>query len=210
VRRSGFIANAEGAHVVQDELLKRGLPHSAAAWAGHAVAVGGRYNFQGNARLSGFMHRSTRTAQRARRLLEELGLIKSFLLLTGDMVPGQRSPVAHPQVVRDVSALQALAISIGAARSDMARRRKKASARPSVADVPKPATADELQELAARAAPEFAAFFHGMAAARRAPPNAPQHVDPREVDEVEREIADLERSRPPASERGPPRAPPAN
>ena len=207
VRRTGFVQHAETAHAVVEALLRRGYSRTVATVAGHLAAVGSRYNWQGNRRISELTHWSHRTAQRARAELEAGGFIRSHLLLTGDHVPGQRAPVWHPQVVRDVTRLQRIAAG-QLQRSTPPHRREAPKPRPSVATAV-PLTADELQELAREVAPEFAVFFQGMAdAKRRDPPrDAPAEIDPREIDECERAIAELEQSRAPTG-RGPPRGPP--
>jgi hypothetical protein len=212
------VAHADVGHAIVDALQRRRYPHTVAAVAGHLGAVGTAYNWQGNTRIAELIHRSRRTVQRARARLEADGLIRSHLLLTGDLIEGQRSPVRHPQVVRDVSRLQRLAGGRGAPlrQQPPARQRK-----PSAAETParvcaeqSRATAEELAELA-EARPEFAAFFHELAEAARAraprtpPSNCPREIDPREIDEWDRVTLELEREIAHRCERDPPeRGPP--
>jgi hypothetical protein len=210
VKRSGYLANAERAHLLVDELIRRGVPHGPAAYAGHAIAPGGIYYFRGNVRTALDMHRSKRSAQRYRALLEGLGLLRSYLLLRGDMVPGQRAPVRHAHVIRDCGALWKILEELGAGRV-AEKPRPPSSARPSVADVPssapeRPRTAEDFAELGERVGPEWSAYFFGIAAAK-VPPNAAK-VTPEEIEIIDRELAELERKRPAAPERAPPRGPP--
>lgn len=194
VRSTGFVQRAELARDVEDFLLRKRYPHSVARWGAHAVAAG-RYNFQGQRRLSELVQRHRRTAQRARARLEADGLIKTYLLLPGQMVPGQRAPVTRYRVIRDTSTL------VRRAARHMPKSLPKRT--PSAAEPP---AAPE------RVSPaEIIAFASGLGGGsehqqRKAPPNAAV-VTPDELADVERELAELERSKPPASERAPPRGP---
>ena len=218
IRRTGFATDrAELGHEVISAMRHRGYPLTVATVAGHLAAVGTGWNWQGNARIADLVGRSERTVQRARKRLEDDGLISSHLLLTGDMIDGQRSPVRHPQVVRDVSRLQRLVQVRGAIRAAPHRKKRR---RPSVAEIPtpervEPVTADVHDDLAA-AHPEFASYHAILAAAARRgeqrveklPPNA-AHVTPEEIDEWDRVTAEMERElhqrqRSPPTERGPP------
>jgi hypothetical protein len=206
-------------------LLELGYTPTIAQVGGHLAAVSTAYNWQGNARIAAIVGRCKRTVQRARARLELDGLIRSELLLTGDMIQGQRAPVRHPQVVRDVSPLQRLA---RVRRSELAPgRRKRRRAGPSAAEVsPVPAKQEAVsaEQFARWAAehPEFASYFGTMAEAaakreqRKPPPNVPAEIPPAEIDAWERETArreqelrrrqELEREREPLPpERGPPR-----
>lgn len=170
-------------------------------WAAHAAAVRTRHNFQGNPRLARLSGYSLRTAQRARAWFERRGLIRSELLCPGDQLPGMNRPVRRYMIVRDVSELQQLA-ELGDQYVPPHRRRPR-----TVIDVP--ATADDLAGLA-ELAPEYSSFFHGLAAAakrreqRKDPPSPPPPppVNDAELDAIDRELAELERSQAPP--RGPP------
>lgn len=87
-------------------LQGRGYRLNEARWAAHAAAVPTGFNWQGNPRLASILQVSTRTAQRARARLEADGLIRSLLLVPGDQLAGQRTPVRRYLVVRDVERLQ--------------------------------------------------------------------------------------------------------
>lgn len=109
-RTTGFPGHAaEAAHVIAYELQKRGFSRLEALLAGHYVSTGGDFNFQGNVRLAGWLEVCERSVRRARATLERAGWIRSYLLLAGEKVEGQRAPVTRPRVVRDVSKLQRLA-----------------------------------------------------------------------------------------------------
>jgi len=174
MRRTGFAGGApETGHAVVAALREQGYHPTVAAVAGHLAAVPTEYNWQGNARIAILVGRSERTVQRARLTLETDALITSYLLLTGDLLEGQRAPVRRPQVIRDVSRLQALAApERRAARPLAPPHQRTRNRRPSAAEVPTPApaperaSADELEQLA-RDKPEFAGFFTALAAARR-------------------------------------------
>jgi hypothetical protein len=220
VCRTGFASgHAELGHGVIATLRQNGYHPTVAQIAGHLAAVGTAYNWQGNARVAELVGRSERTIQRARARLEGDGLLTSHILLPGDMIDGQRSPVRRPQVVRDVSRLQRLA-NVHAARLASARSKQRPGRRrPSAAEVSPPVpttpmTAADWQRLG-EAHPEFAAFHATMAkaAARGAehqpPPNA-AHVTVEEIDDADRLTAELERElrqreRAPPTERGPPK-----
>lgn len=211
LRRTGFATpQAELGHAITLALREAGYPLTFAHIAGQLGAVATGYNWQGCQRIAQIVGRHKRTVQRARARLEADGLIRSELLLTGDMIDGQRSPVRHPQVVRDVSKLQRLARARESSRRTPAPPRK-GKRRPSAADMPQPvqaATADDLRALG-EAHPEFAAFFGDMAAAaaKKVPPKPPPNaatIEPGEIDAVERELRELERQRERERERGPP------
>ncbi|HSE01056.1 MAG TPA: hypothetical protein VLB72_10020 [Burkholderiales bacterium] len=217
LRRTGYATpHPELGHAVTFALREAGYSVTFAHIGGQLAAVSTAYNWQGCARIAAIVGRHKRTVQRARARLEADGLLRSELLLTGDMIDGQRSPVRHPQVVRDVSALQRLARARAAARSTQPARRGKR--RPSAAHAPQPSpapapmTAAELRALG-EAHPEFAAFFGEMAAAaakRQPPPPAAAKIEPGEIDAAERDIAERERQLKLERERvrGPPRGPP--
>lgn len=225
LRRTGYAtAQAEQGHAVMRTLLELGYTPTTAHVAGQLAAVPTAYNFQGNARIAAIVGRCKRTVQRARLRLEQDGLIRSELLLTGDRIDGQRAPVRHPQVIRDVSALQRLA----RVRTEQLTpgRRKRRRKGPSAAETPAPArakavSAETFAELA-RNNPELASHFAIMAEAAakreaaRKPAAVPPAVPPAEIDAWDRETArreqeqrrreQLEREREPLPpERGPPR-----
>lgn len=218
VRRTGYATpQAETGHAIAFALREAGYPITIALIGGQLGAVATAYNFIGNVRIGALVGRHERTVQRARARLEADGLIRSELLLTGDMIDGMRAPVRHPQVVRDVSALQRLARAREHARTQQPPRKGKR--RPSAADAPAPApapaTPEELRAIG-DAHPEFAVFFGDMAqaAAKRGAPKPPPDaatILPGEIDDAERDIAErerilkLERERVRAPPRGPPR-----
>jgi hypothetical protein len=226
VRTTGFVAHADVGHAVTHALTSQGYHLTVAAVAGQLAAVATPYNWQGNARIAQLIHRSERTVQRARAVLEAEKLITSHLLLTGDMVEGQRAPVRHPQVIRDVSRLQRLAGARGTAMrqpqgrsSRPAKRRQQRTA----VEVPQErATAADLADVLAHtreAAPEFAQYISVIAAAeasRQRPPAQPAQaprncrpaeIDPPDIDAWDATTEELEHRR----ERSPPeRGPPAN
>jgi hypothetical protein len=213
-RTTGFAGELhEVGHAVAWELQKRGYTHSTAAYAGQLAAAGPEWNWQGNRRIAEWMRRTDRTARRARAVLERDGLVRSFLLLPGEMVAGQRAPVKRPQVVRDVSALHRLAnvrtserrarphartSNGGAGAQSPPRPGSPVSSTTSVAHVAKPITAADLDELA-RLNPEFASYFTTMAAAARRPPSpvgpVPPAPSPSQIDEWDRETERQERER---------------
>lgn len=218
LRRTGYATpQAELGHAISYALREAGYPLTIAQIGGQLGAVATAHNFIGNVRIASIVGRHERTVQRARARLEADGLLRSELLLTGDMIDGMRSPVRHPQVVRDVSALQRLARAREQARTQQPPRKGKR--RPSAADAPAPAPApmspDDLRALG-DAHPEFAAFFGEMAqaAAKRGTPKPPPDaatIEPGAIDEAERDIGErerilkLERERVRAPPRGPPR-----
>lgn len=211
MRRTGWVQHESIANAIVYAFQRREYSKSHATVVGHLAAVGGRYNWQGNTRIAELVGVSRRTVQRVRARLEREGFIRSHLLLTGDQVPGQRRPVWHPHVVRDVSRLHRIAVAFGATVRVGLMARKQKPRRPSAAEPPRttPASAEQLQALAKTARPEFAAFFHGMAeaAARRAPkPPVPDD----ELDAIDRELAEETRRLQDATGRGPPRGPPAD
>jgi hypothetical protein len=202
-RRTGFVQRSELGHAVVAALLRRGYPHTVALVAGHLAAVASVYNWQGNTRIAELMRRSPRTVQRARARLEADKLIRSRLLLTGDYVAGQRRPVRHPQVVRDVRRLQQLARMAWHSHRPNAstlRRKRHAAASPPPAVVV--GTGGDRVSHA-----EIIAFAASLA---KAPPNAATvnveelEAVERELVELERELVELDRSKPAAPERGPP------
>ena len=138
-RLTGFpTTHAELGHAVAHELRRRGFRRSVALYAGHLAAVGSSFNWQGNARIAKWCGFSERTAQRNRAELEAAGLIASRLLLTGDLLPGQRAPVRHPHVVRDVAKLQAL-VRVGVPmKSTLQRAQSQRRRKPSAAEVSQP------------------------------------------------------------------------
>jgi hypothetical protein len=192
LRTTGFAGGyAEQGHIVRFELARHGYLPSVANYAGHMCSVGGRFNFQGNWRLARLMGRSLRSAQRYRAILEADGLLTSHTLEAGEMVDGQRAPVSHPQVVRDLSALLAFALR---APRPPPHRRKSSPKRsgPSAAEVPPPPV-DRMpkDELRARTAAWLAANPPWMpkrpAAPERVPPGCSAEIDPAEIDEWERD-----------------------
>ena len=207
-RRTGFATpQAELGHSIVLALRELGYPLTVAQAAGQLGAVATAYNWQGNNRVAQLIGRHKRTVQRARARLEAEGLIRSELLLTGDMLDGQRAPVRHPQVVRDVSALQRLARARDAARHvdpPRSQKRKRRRAGPSAAEVLAPVEPMTAADFAARgeAHPEFASHFAVLAAAaarreaaeaaRRAPKDAAT-IKPGEIDDADRRTAELER-----------------
>jgi hypothetical protein len=218
LRLSGFPGHlAELGHAVVYEMRRRGYSITCSLIAGHLVACGGVWNFQGNRRIAKWCGLSVRTVQRVRKILERDELIHSYLLLPGDMVDGQRKPVTRPQVVRDVSALARLA-NLHAAQGLRARKshRRRSSARPSVVDAPPvaPTSAELFDELAAKH-PELASSLGVMANARRAAeqrPAAPKKtrdVPPAptaaELDAIERELIESSPYFDPAPPDTPPR-----
>lgn len=201
-KRTGFVTpQAEIGHQVIAKLIAQGYHPTLAIVAGHLAAVGTSFNWMGNARIAELVARSERTVQRARAKLEADGLISSHILLTGDMIDGQRSPVRHPQVVRDVSRLQRLATVREQQRQTAPPRKGK---RPSAADMPAPAPAPapdpadaDFFRQQAEAHPEYAAFFNEMAAAAKKktikpPPNAATHITPELIDEWDRRTKEIE------------------
>jgi DNA-binding Lrp family transcriptional regulator len=219
ILQTGFATEqAAIGHEVIGVLRRRGYPLTVAIVAGHLAAVGTGYNWQGNARIGEVVGRSERTVQRARARLEEDGLIASYLLLTGDKVDGQRAPVRHPQVVRDVSQLQRLARQRLMRANPSAQRPPRTSKRrrPSAAErtpPQEPMTAADWAKLG-EAHPEFSAWTRDMAAAgekttrpERPPPNA-ANVTPEEIEEWERVTPELERKHEQRERAPPPRGPP--
>jgi hypothetical protein len=205
-------------------LLELGYTPTVAYVGGHLAAVKTAYNWQGNARIAVLVGRCKRTVQRARARLEHDGLIRSELLLTGDRLEGQRAPVLHPQVVRDVSPLQRLA---RVQLSQLPGRRRKRRG-PSAAETPAPApqkrqdvsAADFERWASENPDPVLAQHFRNMATeaakreqAKRPPPvpaPTPGEIDAwdAETERRERELRrrdQLEREREPRPPRGPPR-----
>lgn len=203
LRTTGFAGGyAEQGHIVRYELARLGYLPSVADYAGHMCSVGGRFNFQGNARLSRLMGRSLRSAQRYRAILEADGLLSSHTLEAGDMIDGQRAPVSRAQVVRDLSGLQALAI--GAPQRKPPHRRNRGTPKSSAAEVPPVEVEARLtaQELEAGIARWMRANPLANAAPRtprpssdpvRVPPGCPVEIDPAEIDQWDRDTESLER-----------------
>lgn len=197
-RTTGFSGgHAETGHRVTVALLGRGYTHSIAEYGGHLAAIGGPYNFQGNRRISYWMHRSDRTARRARAALERDGLLTSHLLLPGDRVDGMRAPVVRPHIVRCVAGLHRLARSLGPAakaatnrfprpgRTYQAPPRTSVPARSSAAARPvEPTTAEQFEDLAAKS-PELRHHFLAMAAAARKRSVRPEKTDGSKPPEIE-------------------------
>lgn len=215
---TGFPGHAaECGHLVVAELLRCGYSRTVASLAGHYVATGGDWNFQGNPRLAGWIRVSERTIRRARARLERDGWIQSFVLLAGDQVLGQRAPVARLRVVRDVSKLQRLARSRMAVREPHKRSKEgrggsppAAAARPpSAAEPPPPVTAEQMDELASRVPEWLRGSIASIAAAKRQsmqrrpePRPEPPPVPPVELDAIDRELREQDealsaRQRPP-------------
>lgn len=188
LRTTGYAGgNAELGHRVSYELRVLGYSETVAQFAGHLCAIAGSWNFQGNWRISKLMRRSLRTIQRCRALLEADGLISSCLLLPGDMVDGQNSPVTRPHIVRDVSPLQRLANNRTAQRQQPHKRSKR-----STAETPPPAprqtvSAAQLEQVAANA-PDWLAPIIGAAAASKRQAEA---GGPRSAAEVVASVPDL-------------------
>lgn len=142
----------------------------------------------GQVAIARWMMTSDRTCRRARAALEEAGLITSYLLLPGEMLPGQKRPVKRPQVVRDVSRLHRL-VNVRSGEPKTPRRGKRSTQRrrggssqnpPSASALSSSAlvTADDFDALA-ELSPEFAPYFVAMAAAtREGPPEPPATPKP--------------------------------
>lgn len=201
--------HADVGRLVEQALLRRGWPHSFALVAGHLAAVGSAYNYQGCRRIAELMRRHPRTVQRARAALERRGLVRSYLLLTGQHVPGQR-PVRHPQVVRDVRKLQQLARVGGS----LERLGLSSSQRPKKSDGGSRTDPAPMQDVATPMDPELRASIIAFAASLdpKAPPNAAPPMTPEEIDEVERQrddaidraLRDAQYPRSAPASRGPP------
>lgn len=109
-RRTGVPGHAaELAHAVEEELRRRAHIRSTRSYGCHMVSLAAHYFFQGNRRAAKWTGYSERTARRARRRLEDAGLIRSYLVLPGQRVPGMKRAVTRPQVVRDITPLLRLA-----------------------------------------------------------------------------------------------------
>lgn len=173
--------NAELGHRVENILRQRGYPETVCQFAGHLCAIAGSFNFQGNYRIAELMHRSVRTIQRCRGLLELAGLIKSCCLERGQMVDGMRSPVLHAQICRDVSVLQRMAFAHTKKQPHQrsAKRRKSNTvARAAVSTVAvaaevSPISADSLDEIAAMAPDFLQGIIAGAAEGKRELDNPP-------------------------------------
>jgi len=181
--------HVEDAHEVAWILHQQGYTHSVTQVAAQLVSTAPRWNFQGNTRIAFWCKVSTRTVRRARRALEDAGLIKSYLLLPGEQLRGQRTPVHRARVVRDVSGLRGLlperirrdrgTRSNGGRRAPASpsathaahattRPKPRPAPRPSAADVPQEPlrTPDDFEDLA-QSNPEFAEYFVGIAEGMR-------------------------------------------
>lgn len=198
VYRTGFPQHEEIGHAVVWRVRRKGHGRGCAQYAGMLAAVGSRKNWMGNPRLAKLCGISVRQAQRYRRELEDAGLIRSESIEAGDLLEGMRAPAWRAWVCRDVTALQQLA---AAALAPERKPRKPSAAEVShTGETTRAATAEDFGELAVRVAPEFASFFHEMAASaakRERPKKAPAaplpadaaNVDPNELDELDRELA---------------------
>lgn len=208
--------NWQVGHAVAFALRKHYRNPTTIALGAHYAAVPGPYNFQGNTRLARWIGVSDRTVRRHRLRLEQDGWIKSYLLLPGDKVLGQKWPVLRPRIVRDTSKLHRL----GNARTPTLRYSQPAPRgskprRPSAAEVPRetggdrwgqvgtPATADDLEAVARRSAERgdpFAKQLSAIAAAKRVheqktprppikpPPGAAEPMTWEEIDAIEAEL----------------------
>lgn len=205
VYRTGFPGHSEIGHAVVWRLRRRNFSRGCALYAGFLAAVGSTKNWMGNPRLAKLTGFSVRQVQRFRRQLEDAGLIRSESLEAGDLLDGMRAPAWRPWTVRDVTPLQQLA---AAALAPERKPRKPSAAEVSHTVETTRATAADFGELAARVAPEFATFFHVMAASaakreqtKKAPaaplPADAAAVDPSELDRIDRELAELSRGPPP-------------
>lgn len=226
-KTSGFPGgNADVGHAVAWQLRKHFKSQTTIQLAAHLAAVQGPYNFQGNLRLSRWLGVSDRTVRRHRLILEQKGWIKSYLLLPGDKVLGQKWAVTRPRIVRDASKLQRLANVRASMRYAPTTPRGSKPRRPSAAEVPRPAppppgpsaTADELDAIAQRlgSGNPLGKQLAAIAAAKRArepkpvkvPPGCdPNPMDPDELDRIDRELAELtelhEQGKPPPLPRYP-------
>ncbi len=178
LRTTGYLGNAELGNAVAYELRQLGYSPAIASFGGHLVAPGGTWNFQGNPRLAQLVGRSLRSAQRYRAKLELAGLIRSHCLEPGDILDGQSRPVSHPQVVRDLTNLRALALARLAQRplksphkrTTKAERAQRARAQAAIAPPrpePVPVTPEQLRELAQR--PGVASWVTDAILGRSAP-----------------------------------------
>jgi hypothetical protein len=204
-RTTGFAGGyAALGHAVTFELNRLGYHPSIASYGGHLCAVGGRYNFQGNRRLSALMRRSLRSAQRYRAQLEADGLIVSGTIEAGDMIDGQDTPARRAHVVRDLSALRALVPEARIVPNDAQPPPPPPPPHtgPSAADVPRtvvPMTAADWERVQA-SAPEWLRTALPSDAAPRTPrrpitePEAPRvpAMDPKEIDQWDRDTEALE------------------
>lgn len=218
-RQTGFAGDfAAISHEITEVLRAKGMSASTAWYAGQLVVHGGRFSFEGNTKIAEWGHFSVRTAQRARKLLEEARLIESFLILPGQRVEGQRYPVTRPQVVRDVTGLLALIPPhllerlkgergkkpVGGSAVGAPPRRKAAAPnlRPVVNVAATPVAPETFQKLAT-AHPQFASYLAIMAeaAANKPPPRKREKTkeppapppDPAELDELDAELERTQR-----------------
>jgi hypothetical protein len=212
LRQTGFAGGyAELGHAVAYELSRRGYHPSIASYGGHLCAVGGRFNFQGNRRLSALMRRSLRSAQRYRAQLEADGLIASGTLEAGDMIDGHRAPLSRAHVVRELSGLLALANAPTQGRNAGAPippkpAQPRTPTGPSAAEVPRtvvPMTAADWERVQASAPEWLRTALPSDAAPRtprrpitdppvRVPPGCPATIDPKEIDQWDRDTESLE------------------
>jgi hypothetical protein len=196
-RRTGYIGSAtEIASAVRLELRQR-------EYAAHLVAFGRQYNFQGQFRLAALTGVVRRTVQRYRARLESEGLIATQLLYPGDMLDDQRAPVNRLQFVRDVSGLIALA----GTEPRAPRRSRKPQPLASTAIARPPETPaermdpDEIRRYVQESilgAPPTRGGRTPAAPERppvRVPDGCPATIDPREIDQWERDTESLERWR---------------
>jgi hypothetical protein len=228
-RLTGFGGgNADLGHAVAFELRELGYHPAIARYGGELCSVGGGWNFQGNRRIAALMKRSVRSAQRYRARLEADGLLRSFCLEPGDIVDGQRCPVSRPQVVRDLTSLRGLVAAREAQRPRPPQRQapqrrnarqKRQAARAAALVTPPtagpPASVEQLQDVAARAAEGWVgrAILEGLGLAPKrsaAPQRPPEQAPPRwrsegpcSDDELDALDAEL-RERTEQLERGPP------
>lgn len=209
-KTSGFPGgNADVGHAVAWQLRKYFKCQTTIQLGAHLAAVQGPYNFQGNVRLSRWLGVSDRTVRRHRSILEAAGWIKSYLLLPGDKVIGQKWAVVRPRIVRDTSRLQRLANVRATMRYAPTPPRGSKPRRPSAAEIPPEpaqpaaATADELDAIAQRytaAGNPIGKQLAAIAAAKRkheqkpvkVPPGCdPNPMDPDELDRIDRELREL-------------------
>ncbi len=196
-RRHGFVgADAELANELVAELRRKAtrfpLSHLARRIAGQLVAVG-EFNFQGVPRIAALIGCHRRTVQRARKQLEQLGLLESILLHAGDKLPAQREPVWHLQVVRDVRELRRQVPIRARLTYAESMRPREPQRPPSVAERPAapiaPMTSAQYMDLALRAAragnTALAALHTSTAVAlqRREAAAAPPAAAPSDSDE---------------------------
>lgn len=195
-RATGFAGgNAELGHVAAFEASRLGYAPRVAQYIGHLCSVGTEWNFQGQIRLAQLMDCSVRSVQRYRARLEDDGLIKSYVLLPGDMVEGQRAPVRRPHVVRNIAPLRRIALACMPARQSPTPRRDprsgtgrdRAGRRPAVLPPLQTMSAEELPSVAAGAEPWLRASILGTQP--KAPPPAP--LSDAQLDDLDAELREL-------------------